>query len=127
MKNPRTLALVAIATLLARGELEQAEALCRERIATGNAGARVHVQLATICGRSGRWQELREQIGRALALAPEDSEAHNILGIAQRQAGDLDGAIVSYRTALAMRPAFAAAPGNLGNAATAGRMASAVR
>ncbi len=104
----------AIATLLARGELEQAEALCRERIATGTAEARVHVQLATICGRSGRWQELREQIGRALALAPEDAEAHNILGIAQRQVGDLDGAIVSYRTALALRPAFAAADGNLG-------------
>jgi len=106
-------ALQTIEALIKRGDLAAAERLCRERIESGSQDSRLHTSLAGLCGRGGRWPELREQVGLALALNPEDPQAHNHLGVAQRQAGDLDGAIVSYRRALASRPAYAGAHNNL--------------
>jgi hypothetical protein len=52
-------------------------------------------------------------VSLALALNPEDHQAHNHLGVAQRQEGDLEGAIASYRRALASKPLYAAAHNNL--------------
>ena len=106
-------ATTAIEALIERGDLEAAERLCRQRIADGARDASLHTSLAGLCGRGGRWPELREQVGLALALDPEDPRAHNLLGVAQRQAGDLDGAIASYRRALASRPTYAGAHNNL--------------
>ena len=100
--------------LIEAGDLDGAESLCRQWIEQGHADPPVLTQLAMICGRRGRWQELESWVQRSLALDPTQAEAHNALGIAQRQAGDLDAAIASYRAALALRPAFAAAHNNLG-------------
>ncbi|MEB3254764.1 MAG: tetratricopeptide repeat protein, partial [Synechococcaceae cyanobacterium] len=104
----------AIEALIERGELETAERICRERIAAGAEEARLFSQLAGLCGRSGRWQELRQWVARALALDPDDARAHSHLGVAQRQAGDLDAAGASFRRALAIRPDDARTRSNLG-------------
>jgi Flp pilus assembly protein TadD/ADP-heptose:LPS heptosyltransferase len=103
-----------VARLIEAGELDPAERLCREGIDRSPADPRLLTKLAVICGRRGRWQELEAWVQRSLALHPEQAEAHNALGLAQRQAGHLDAAIVSYRTALALQPTFAAAHNNLG-------------
>jgi tetratricopeptide (TPR) repeat protein len=107
-------AAAAIDALIARGELEQAEAHCRGQIAAGRADAQIHRQLASLCGQSGRWQELRDQSSRALALDPGDAQAHNLLGIAHRQAGESQEAIACFRRALAIRPDSPGALNNLG-------------
>ena len=104
----------AIDALIERGELETAERICRERIAAGAQEARLYSQLAGLCGRSGRWQELRQWVARALALDPDDAKAHSHLGVAQRQAGDLEAAGASFRRALAIRADDARARNNLG-------------
>ena len=111
---PSTIDAAALDALIARGDLQQAEALCRARIAAGLADAPTHRQLASLCGRSGRWQELREQSLLALALDPADAQAHNLLGIAHRQAGEGPEAVACFRRALAIRPAYPGALNNLG-------------
>jgi Flp pilus assembly protein TadD len=107
-------AIDPIDALIERGELEAAERLCRERIAAGAAEARLFSQLAGLCGRAGRWQELRQWVARALALDPNDAKAHSHLGVAQRQAGELEAAGASFRRALAIRPDDARSRNNLG-------------
>ena len=49
-------------------------------------------------------------------MRPAFAEAHGNLGIALKEAGQLDEAIVSFRQAIALKPAFREACGNLGNA-----------
>jgi Flp pilus assembly protein TadD len=111
---PSTLDGSALDALIARGALEQAEALCRARIAAGLADAPTHRQLAVLCGQSGRWQELREHSRRALTLDPADAQAHNLLGIAHRQDGEAQEAVACFRRALELRPSYPGALNNLG-------------
>jgi len=106
----------AIAALIESGALEEAERICRERIAAGEVDATLFSQMAGLCGRRGRWQELRQWVERALELEPDQASAHSHLGVALRQAGDRDGAIASFRRALALAPADAYARSNLGTA-----------
>ena len=49
-------------------------------------------------------------------LSPNDAEAHNSLGMALQERGELDGALASYRNALKYDPGFVEAHYNLGNA-----------
>ena len=51
-----------------------------------------------------------------LSLDPRSALAHNNLGNALRDKGDLDGAIAEYREAIRLDPRFANAHCNLGNA-----------
>jgi predicted O-linked N-acetylglucosamine transferase (SPINDLY family) len=52
---------------------------------------------------------------KAAALLPGDAETHFNLGVAQRNSGQLNGAVASYRWALAINPDYAEAHSNLGN------------
>ncbi|MFM7264054.1 MAG: tetratricopeptide repeat protein, partial [Cyanobium sp.] len=105
-----------IEALIENGALEEAEERCRARIAAGEMEATLFSQMAGLCGRRGRWQELRQWAERALALKPDQASAHNHLGIAQRQAGELEAAIASFRRALALTPADAKLHNNIGTA-----------
>jgi predicted O-linked N-acetylglucosamine transferase (SPINDLY family) len=51
----------------------------------------------------------------AAKLSPNDAEAHNNLGVALQERGQLDGAVASYRSALRIDPGFVEAHYNLGN------------
>ena len=51
----------------------------------------------------------------AVALSPEDAEAHSNLGNTLQELGRLDESEVSCRQAIALKPDFAEAHGNLGN------------
>ncbi|MDB4336863.1 tetratricopeptide repeat protein, partial [Synechococcus sp. AH-603-M21] len=53
---------------------------------------------------------------KALQLKPNNPKAHNNLGIALKEQGDLDAAIASYNTALRFQPDFPQAHCKLGNA-----------
>jgi Flp pilus assembly protein TadD len=102
-----------IQALLEAGDLVEAEQLCREGIAADPRDAALLTSLAGLCGRSGRWQELRDLTREALSLDPDHPRAHNHLGVALREEGDLDAAIASYRRALAAQPDYAGAHNNL--------------
>lgn len=51
---------------------------------------------------------------KTVELFPENAEAHNNLGVALKNIGQLDDAVACYRRALKIKPAFAEAHGNLG-------------
>lgn len=56
---------------------------------------------------------------KAAQLLPKDAEAHNNLGNALKDQGQLDGAVSSYRQAIALDPQYADAHNNLGLALSA--------
>jgi tetratricopeptide (TPR) repeat protein len=63
----------------------------------------------------------------ALALRPDCSAAHNNLGVALQQKGDLDGAIAAFRNAIHLNQDFAHAHSNLGAAlADKGKLSEAI-
>ncbi|PYT23693.1 MAG: hypothetical protein DMG58_27525, partial [Acidobacteria bacterium] len=55
-----------------------------------------------------------ELVRKALASNPNSSNARNLLGICQAQAGEFAGARASFQKALELSPQFAAAHVNLG-------------
>lgn len=53
---------------------------------------------------------------RAVGLSPNDADAHNNLGKALQDSGQLENAVLIYRRALQLKPDFTEAHNNLGNA-----------
>ncbi len=75
----------------------------------------------------GRNADALAPMQKAVALQPDDAEAHNNLGATLRDLGQLREAVDCARRALEIRPAFAEAHSNLGNAlADLGQLAEAV-
>lgn len=54
--------------------------------------------------RDGQWKSAIERLGKAVRRDPGNADAFNLLGYAQRNAGDLDGALRSYEEALRLNP-----------------------
>jgi Flp pilus assembly protein TadD len=104
------------ATLVGQGKFLEAESIYRTLITTGTNNHVTYGNLALICWRSGRYGELTELIKQALQLNPSYPEAHNILGIAFQQKGDIDCAIASYNKAISLSQNFADSHNNLGTA-----------
>ncbi len=68
-----------------------------------------------------------ELIGKALELVPNFADAHNNLGNALKEQGELAEAVASYRKAVSLKPDHAEAHYNLGNALKEqGKLAGAV-
>ena len=63
---------------------------------------------------TGRMTEAVDVNQTAVALSPQDAEAHNNLGTALQQLGRLDKAEASYQQAIALMPDYAEAHNNLG-------------
>jgi len=71
--------------------------------------------LAAVLGQTGRKSEAVDVNQTAVALSPQDAEAHNNLANTLQKLGRLEEAEVSFRQAIALKPNFAEAHSNLGN------------
>ena len=71
--------------------------------------------MGALLGQTGRKSEAAEVNQTAVALSPQDAEAHNNLGNALKELGRSDEAEASYTQAIALKPDFAEAHSNLGN------------
>ena len=98
--------------------------------AAGRSGPQKPGSSARVCSHLARRSRRRAcSTGRPSAslaqplLRPEFAEAHNDLGQVLLRLGRTDAAIASCQRALALRPRFAAAMGNLANAETRPRRA----
>ena len=71
--------------------------------------------LGALLGQSGRTSEAINANQEAVALSPQDAEAHTNLGNTLQKLGNLDEAEASYTKAIALKPDYAEAHSNLGN------------
>ena len=71
--------------------------------------------LGTVLGQAGRNSEAVDANQTAVALSPQDADAHNNLGSTLKELGRLEEAEVSYTQAIALRPDLSKAHYNLGN------------
>ncbi len=85
--------------LAQRGEWAQAEALCREVLASGADPAAALALLGAIQHASGRHQEAIASLQQALQLNPGNALALGNLGAAQQELGQTDAAIHSLQQA----------------------------
>src|SRR5262249_24258293 len=93
---------------LAGAERELAEAL---RIRPDSGDARSDLALVRL--DQGRIAEARAELARALASGADAAKVHAALGLAAERAGDLHGAVASYRAALRGNPERVEAANNL--------------
>ena len=70
--------------------------------------------LGAVLAATGRKSEAVDANQKAVALSPQDAEAHYNLGITLKELGRLDEALASYTQAIALKPDFAQAHYNLG-------------
>ena len=71
--------------------------------------------LGAVLGATGRKSEAVDANQTAVALSPEDAEAHSNLGVTLQELGRLEEAVASYTQAIALKPDYAEAHSNLGN------------
>lgn len=69
--------------------------------------------LGAVLGATGRKSEAVDANQKAVALSPQDAEAHSNLGITLKELGRLDEAEASYNQAIALKPDLADAHRNL--------------
>ena len=69
--------------------------------------------LGAVLGATGRKSEAVDANQKAVALSPQDAEAHSNLGITLKALGRLDEAEASYNQAIALKPDLANAHRNL--------------
>jgi len=70
--------------------------------------------LGAVLGATGRKSEAVDANQTAVALSPQDAEAHSNLGNTLKKLGRLDEALASYKKAIALKPDFVEAHNNLG-------------
>lgn len=117
-------ALKAAAHLLQQGKLREAEAICRQALASDGAAA-LHL-LGVIVHRQGRHAEAAKLIDRAIRAHPT-AEMHAHLGFVRQAQREIAGAIDSFRRAYELQPDDARHAGWLGMAlAQAGRPRDAI-
>jgi Flp pilus assembly protein TadD len=75
--------------------------------------------LGAVLRASGRTADAVVANQKAVALVPNDVEAHSNLGITLQELGRIEDAEASHRRAIALKPDYAEAHSNLGNALTA--------
>ena len=71
--------------------------------------------LGAVFGAMGRKSEAVDANQTAVALSPQDAEAHSNLGVTLQELGRLDEAEASYNQAIALKVDYAEAHYNLGN------------
>jgi Flp pilus assembly protein TadD len=75
--------------------------------------AAVAAEIGTRFLKEGQPDAALEELGRALALAPNDPRNYNNRGVALAQLGQMEAARADFERAVRMDPAFAEARANL--------------
>ena len=110
-----------------KGDLQEAERLCRQVIQREPMQVEALNLLGVICRQTGRMNRAADYLRKAVQEKPGDAAAHHNVAEVLRESGDLDGAIMEYRAVTDLRPAIAAVWSNLGAALrNAGRPGEAV-
>ena len=99
-----------------RGELIEAERLCRDALAADGNCFEAHHLLAVIAARHGRHEQALAGYDHALRLRPDDAQALSNRGVTLGELGRHAEALASYERALALAPDHPAALSNRGNA-----------
>jgi protein O-GlcNAc transferase len=74
------------------------------------------LRLGFALAKLGRYPQAETALREALAVAPADAEAWDVLGYVLKAGGDLEGAIAAHRKAVEISPERALSWHNLGNA-----------
>ena len=114
-KVPSKLEISNLIQLYQNGRLDEAENLAisiTHEFPKCQLGWKV---LGAVFGQTGRRSEAINANKTAVALSPQDVEAHNNLSISLKELGRLDEAEESLRQAIALKPNFLEAHFNLGN------------
>ena len=85
--------LMAVPLVLALAQAGVSTSSSRDELAFG-------IEVA----KRGLWNEARFRFERAVALDPENAEAHNDLGVALEQQGEFAKARAAFETALKLAP-----------------------
>ena len=110
-----------------RGQLQQAEQLCRQILQTDPHHVDALHLLGVVAHQAGSHPLALEYLSHAIRLNPHFTEAHYHLGRVLAAQGRLTEAVTCYEQALRLRPDHAGAHNNLGVAwMTLGRLAEAV-
>jgi len=92
-----------------RGELAEAESLCRSILASQADHAGALSLLGIMLAQACRSKEAAELLKRAAARLPNEASAHNNYGNALRDLGQYPEALRCYDRALALQPSYAEA------------------
>jgi tetratricopeptide (TPR) repeat protein len=92
------------------------EALWQDTIHKNPDSVMAHINLGTLYGKQGRFDEAIVENNKALQMMPDSTKAYNNLGMIFERKGNLDKAIDYYQHALLIKPENATAQNNLGNA-----------
>ena len=90
---------------VSKKELPAAERCFRNIIALHPGDAGAYHKLAAAVNEEDKWQEALELYTKATELQPDLAEAWNNLGVIQQKHGQLKESALSYRKALAAKPA----------------------
>jgi tetratricopeptide (TPR) repeat protein len=97
-----------------QGQLERAEQVCREILASDPQDSDAVHQLGAAAIRAGRLEQATELIRSAIALDPASAIYHGDLGAVLNLMGRMHEAVAEYRRALELKPDFVDALSNLG-------------
>ena len=110
-----------------RSAFKRAEALCREILRIEANSFEALSLLGIILAQTQRAREAADLLGRAVAVRPQDAQAHNNHGNALASLSRFEDAAASYMLAIQKQPVFADAHYNHGNAMQElGRWANAI-
>ncbi|HWY88356.1 MAG TPA: tetratricopeptide repeat protein [Gemmataceae bacterium] len=98
------------------GNLQQAEALCREVLQAEPAHAQAHQLLGLLAHRAGHHEVAIALLRRAVGLNPDEPNCHFDLGAVLASRARIAEAVACYREALRLNLNHAQAHNNLGNA-----------
>ena len=106
--------LAAAHELFRRGELDQAEAMCRQLLSQVDDNGDLFTLLGMVVVQKGDPEASIHYFEKALTLRSDEARSHNNLGLAFKRAGRLEEAESAYGAALSIDGQYAQAHNNLG-------------
>jgi predicted CXXCH cytochrome family protein len=99
--------------LIAKGDLDQAQATLEHAVTLPPPDARLLANLGNVYARQGKFSQAESTLGKSLAINPELAETYNLLGSVKQRQGDNQEAEQLYRKAIRYRPDLADARSRL--------------